>query len=118
MYMLFMYMYMYIRYIVCTCCLHTGHVLYVIMCTATVHTCIHVYVMYCLSVDQMILMLLPLSLSPSLSLPPSLPPLLPPSSQSYYDEMDPESLSIPLRLRGKRDIVFGNLLDIKNFHEE
>jgi hypothetical protein len=36
---------------------------------------------------------------------------------SYYDEMDPESLSIPLRLRGKREIVFGNLLEIKTFHE-
>ena len=32
--------------------------------------------------------------------------------------MDPESVSIPLRLRGKRDVVFGNLLDIKTFHEE
>jgi hypothetical protein len=37
---------------------------------------------------------------------------------SYYLEMDPESVSIPLRLRGKRDVVFGNLLDIKTFHEE
>jgi phage-related tail protein len=36
---------------------------------------------------------------------------------SYYDEMDPESLIIPLRLRGKREIVFGNLLEIKTFHE-
>ena len=38
-------------------------------------------------------------------------------NQSYYDEMDPESLIIPLRLRGKREIVFGNLLEIKTFHE-
>ena len=37
--------------------------------------------------------------------------------QSYYDEMDPERLSIPFRLRGKREIVFGNLLEIKTFHE-
>ena len=43
-------------------------------------------------------------------------PLPPP--QSYYLEMDPESVSIPLRLRGKREVVFGNLLDIKTFHEE
>ena len=37
--------------------------------------------------------------------------------QSYYDDMDPENLSIPLRLRGKREAVFGNLLDIYKFHD-
>jgi len=40
------------------------------------------------------------------------------TSQSYYDEMDPKNLSIPLRLRGKRDVVFGNLLDIFKFHDQ
>ena len=39
--------------------------------------------------------------------------------QSYYDEMDSGAEnSIPLRLRGKRDIIFGNLLDIYMFHDE
>ncbi|XP_064394255.1 guanine nucleotide exchange factor DBS-like isoform X2 [Halichondria panicea] len=36
---------------------------------------------------------------------------------AYYDAMDPESVSIPLRLRGKRDAVFGNILDIYKFHD-
>ncbi len=39
-------------------------------------------------------------------------------SQSYYDDMCPEDEnSVPLRLRGKRDIVFGNLLEIYKFHD-
>ena len=38
-------------------------------------------------------------------------------TQAYYDAMDPESVTIPLRLRGKRDIVFGNLQDIYKFHD-
>ena len=38
--------------------------------------------------------------------------------QSYYDAMDPEEgTSLPLRLRDKRHIVFGNLLEIYKFHE-
>ena len=42
-----------------------------------------------------------------------------PSVQSYYDAMDPEeSTSIPLRLRDKRHVVFGNLPEIHKFHEE
>jgi hypothetical protein len=36
---------------------------------------------------------------------------------SYYHEMVPEE-RIPLRLRGKRDIIFGNLKEIYNFHNE
>ena len=52
----------------------------------------------------------------SLSSFPLLPCTL--ASQSYYDEMDPKNLSIPLRLRGKRDVVFGNLLDIFKFHDQ
>ena len=39
-------------------------------------------------------------------------------SKSYYDAMDPNNMSIPLRLRGKRDIVFGNLLEIFKFHDK
>ena len=39
-------------------------------------------------------------------------------SKSYYDAMDPNNMSIPLRLRGKRDVVFGNLLEIFNFHDK
>ena len=38
--------------------------------------------------------------------------------QSYYDAMDPHNMSIPLRLRGKRDVVFGNLVEIFKFHDE
>lgn len=38
-------------------------------------------------------------------------------SQAYYDAMDPDSVSIPLRLRGKREVVFGNLLDLYKFHD-
>ncbi len=38
--------------------------------------------------------------------------------QAYYDAMDPDSVSIPLRLRGKRHVVFGNLLDIYTFHDK
>ena len=38
-------------------------------------------------------------------------------SKSYYDAMDPNNMSIPLRLRGKRDVVFGNLLEIFKFHD-
>ncbi len=38
-------------------------------------------------------------------------------TQAYYDAMDPESVSIPLRLRGKREVVFGNLLDLYKFHD-
>ncbi len=41
-----------------------------------------------------------------------------PHTQSYYDAMDPDSVTIPLRLRGKRHVVFGNLLDIYTFHEK
>ena len=38
--------------------------------------------------------------------------------QSYYDAMDPEeNSSIPLRLRDKRSVVFGNLPEIYKFHE-
>ena len=38
--------------------------------------------------------------------------------QSYYDAMDDsDSLSMPLRLRGKRDGVFGNLPEIYKFHD-
>lgn len=38
--------------------------------------------------------------------------------QSYYDAMDPENnTSIPLRLRDKRHVVFGNLPEIHKFHE-
>ena len=38
--------------------------------------------------------------------------------QSYYDAMDPEeSTSIPLRLRDKRSVVFGNLPEVYKFHE-
>lgn len=37
---------------------------------------------------------------------------------SYYDAMDDsDSLSMPLRLRGKRDGVFGNLPEIYKFHD-
>ena len=36
--------------------------------------------------------------------------------QSYFDFMD-ESETIPLRLRGKRDVVFGNLKEIYKFHD-
>ena len=40
------------------------------------------------------------------------------NSQTQFDEfMDPDSMTIPLRLRGKRDIVFGNLQDIYKFHD-
>ena len=39
-------------------------------------------------------------------------------AQSYYDAMDPEeNTSIPLRLRDKRGIVFGNLPEVYKFHE-
>ncbi len=41
-----------------------------------------------------------------------------PHTQSYYDAMNPDSVTIPLRLRGKRHVVFGNLLDIYAFHEK
>ena len=38
--------------------------------------------------------------------------------QSYYDAMNPEeSTSLPLRLRDKRQVVFGNLPEIHKFHE-
>ncbi len=38
--------------------------------------------------------------------------------QSYYDAMtDEDSESLPLRLRGKRDVIFGNLPEIYKFHE-
>ena len=38
--------------------------------------------------------------------------------QSYYDAMDPENnTSMPLRLRDKRHVVFGNLPEIHKFHE-
>ena len=38
--------------------------------------------------------------------------------KGYYDAMNPdESTSLPLRLRDKRDVVFGNLPDIYKFHE-
>lgn len=41
-----------------------------------------------------------------------------PTPQSYYDEMAPEDEnSVPLRLRGKRDAIFINLLDIYKFHD-
>ena len=36
--------------------------------------------------------------------------------QSYYDAMD-ESETIPLRLRGKRHVIFGNLSEIYKFHD-
>ena len=32
--------------------------------------------------------------------------------------MDPNNMSIPLRLRGKRDVVFGNLMEIFKFHDK
>ena len=38
-------------------------------------------------------------------------------TQAYYDAMDPDSVTIPLRLRGKREVVFGNLQDIYKFHD-
>ncbi len=38
--------------------------------------------------------------------------------QCYYDAMtDEDSESLPLRLRGKRDVIFGNLPEIYKFHE-
>lgn len=36
--------------------------------------------------------------------------------QGYYKEMDPHSMDVPLKLRGKRSQVFGNLDEIYNFH--
>ena len=36
--------------------------------------------------------------------------------QSYYDAME-EGETIPLRLRGKRNVIFGNLPEIYNFHD-
>lgn len=37
-------------------------------------------------------------------------------SQSYYDFMEDDE-SLPLRLRGKRDVIFGNLKEIYKFHD-
>ena len=39
------------------------------------------------------------------------------TSQSYYYEMEPEE-RVPLRLRGKRGTIFGNLTDIYDFHSQ
>ena len=39
------------------------------------------------------------------------------TSQSYYYEMEPEE-RVPLRLRGKRGTIFGNLTDIYTFHSQ
>ncbi len=39
--------------------------------------------------------------------------------KSYYDAMaDEDCESLPLRLRGKRDVIFGNLPEIYKFHEK
>ncbi|KAL5475464.1 hypothetical protein EMCRGX_G025283 [Ephydatia muelleri] len=35
---------------------------------------------------------------------------------SYYEAVDDEGTTLPVRLRGKRNIVFGNIVDIHRFH--
>lgn len=36
--------------------------------------------------------------------------------QSYYEAVDDEGTTLPVRLRGKRNVVFGNIVDIHRFH--
>ena len=36
--------------------------------------------------------------------------------QSYYEALDDEGTTLPVRLRGKRNVVFGNIVDIHKFH--